>query len=44
MIISASWLSRTGEGDGTYNLRGVATLLALADFLKGMLYTQLIAS
>jgi len=35
MIISASWLSRTGEGDGTLNLRGVSTVLSLAWFLKG---------
>ncbi|RDB21477.1 GPI transamidase component gaa1 [Hypsizygus marmoreus] len=35
MVISASWLSRTGEGDGTLNLRGVSTVLALAGFLKG---------
>jgi len=34
MLISASWLSRTGEGDGTLNLRGVSTALALAGFLK----------
>ncbi|KAI0647030.1 Gaa1-domain-containing protein [Trametes meyenii] len=34
IVISASWLSRTGEGDGTLNLRGVATLLALASYLK----------
>ncbi|KAI0748103.1 Gaa1-domain-containing protein [Daedaleopsis nitida] len=34
ILISASWLSRTGEGDGTLNLRGVATVLALAPFLK----------
>jgi glycosylphosphatidylinositol transamidase len=34
MIISASWLSRTGDGDGTLNLRGISTLLALAAFLK----------
>ncbi|KAG5724014.1 GPI transamidase component gaa1 [Termitomyces sp. T112] len=34
MVISASWFSRTGEGDGTLNLRGVATILALAEFLK----------
>lgn len=33
-IISASWLSRTGEGDGTLNLRGVATVLSLAAFLN----------
>lgn len=34
MVISASWLSRTGDGDGTLNLRGVSTVLALADFLR----------
>ncbi|KAF9454645.1 Gaa1-domain-containing protein [Macrolepiota fuliginosa MF-IS2] len=34
MVISASWLSRIGEGDGTLNLRGVSTVLALARFLK----------
>ncbi|KAF7338129.1 hypothetical protein MVEN_02037700 [Mycena venus] len=34
MVISASWISRTGEGDGTLNLRGVSTVLALANFLK----------
>ncbi|KAJ7172278.1 Gaa1-like protein [Mycena filopes] len=34
MVISASWISRTGEGDGTLNLRGVSTVLALAKFLK----------
>ncbi|KDQ60997.1 hypothetical protein JAAARDRAFT_125289 [Jaapia argillacea MUCL 33604] len=34
MVISASWLSRTGEGDGTLNLRGVSTVLSLAAFLK----------
>ncbi|TFK42427.1 Gaa1-like protein [Crucibulum laeve] len=34
MVISASWLSRTGEGDGTLNLRGISTVLALAGFLK----------
>jgi GPI-anchor transamidase subunit GAA1 len=34
MVISASWLSRTGDGDGTLNLRGVSTVLALANFLK----------
>ena len=34
MVISASWLSRTGDGDGTFNLRGVSTVLALAAFLK----------
>ncbi|KAH9842746.1 Gaa1-domain-containing protein [Rhodofomes roseus] len=35
MVISASWLSRTGEGDGTLNLRGVSTVLSLAWFLRG---------
>ncbi|KAI8998654.1 Gaa1-domain-containing protein [Trametes punicea] len=34
IVISASWISRTGEGDGTLNLRGVSTLLALAKYLK----------
>ncbi|KAJ6497047.1 Gaa1-domain-containing protein [Mycena vitilis] len=34
MVISASWISRTGEGYGTLNLRGVSTILALANFLK----------
>lgn len=34
MVISASWFSRTGDGDGTLNLRGVATVLALASFLR----------
>ncbi|OSD01536.1 Gaa1-domain-containing protein [Trametes coccinea BRFM310] len=34
IVISASWLSRTGEGDGTLNLRGVSTVLALAKYLK----------
>ncbi|KAF5389808.1 hypothetical protein D9757_003700 [Collybiopsis confluens] len=34
MVISASWISRTNEGDGTLNLRGVATVLALSKFLK----------
>ncbi|KAF8212021.1 Gaa1-domain-containing protein [Mycena galopus ATCC 62051] len=34
MVISASWISRTGEEDGTLNLRGVSTVLALANFLK----------
>ncbi|KAJ6623502.1 Gaa1-like protein [Mycena sp. CBHHK59/15] len=34
MVISASWISRAGEGDGTLNLRGVSTVLALASFLK----------
>ncbi|KAK0483742.1 Gaa1-like protein [Armillaria novae-zelandiae] len=34
MVISASWLSRTGEGDGSLNLRGVSTVLALAGFLR----------
>lgn len=39
MIISASRLSRTGEGDGTPNLRGIATVLSLAAFLKGLYLT-----
>ncbi|OBZ75516.1 GPI transamidase component gaa1 [Grifola frondosa] len=34
IVISASWISRSGEGDGTLNLRGVSTVLALAGFLK----------
>ncbi|KAG2020111.1 GPI-anchor transamidase [Coprinopsis cinerea AmutBmut pab1-1] len=34
MVISASWLSRRGEGNGDLNLRGVATVLALAKYLK----------
>ncbi|KAL0577944.1 Glycosyl phosphatidyl inositol protein transamidase complex subunit [Marasmius crinis-equi] len=34
MVISASWISRTDEGSGQTNLRGVATVLALAKFLK----------
>ncbi|KAJ7510073.1 Gaa1-like protein [Mycena galericulata] len=35
MVISASWISRAGEGKGSLNLRGVSTVLALARFLKG---------
>lgn len=37
ILISANWVSR----DGGWNLRGVATLLAMGDFLRGMsdLYT-----
>ncbi|KAJ3510285.1 hypothetical protein NLJ89_g4766 [Agrocybe chaxingu] len=38
MVISASWLSRSGEGDGTINIRGVSTVLALAGFLKRYSY------
>ena len=34
MVISASWISRTGEEDGTLNMRGVSMVLALAGFLK----------
>jgi len=34
MVISASWFSRTGNGNGNLNLRGVSTVLALAAFLK----------
>lgn len=33
MIISASRFSRSG--DGAQNLRGIATVLSLASFLKG---------
>ncbi|KAG8960304.1 Glycosyl phosphatidyl inositol protein transamidase complex subunit [Tulasnella sp. 419] len=33
IVISASWMSRTNEGEGTPNLRGVATVLALARYL-----------
>ncbi|KAJ3775407.1 Gaa1-domain-containing protein [Lentinula raphanica] len=33
-IISASWISRVDEGNGTLNLRGVATVLALSKFAK----------
>lgn len=36
MVVSASWFSRLGEEDGTINIRGVATVLALANFLKSM--------
>lgn len=34
MVISASWISRSGEEDGTLNMRGVSMVLALAGFLK----------
>ncbi len=34
VLLSASWRSMTGEGEGTLNLRGVATILALAGYLK----------
>ncbi|RDX56796.1 Gaa1-domain-containing protein [Lentinus brumalis] len=34
IVISASWLSRAGDGDGTLNLRGVATVISLAQYLK----------
>ena len=34
MVISASWISRIGEEDGTLNVRGVSMVLALAGFLK----------
>lgn len=33
IVISASWVSRTDEGAGTPNMRGVATVLALARYL-----------
>ena len=35
IVVSASWLSEVGENP--YNLRGVATVLALAGFLKSTL-------
>ncbi|KAF9052907.1 Gaa1-like protein [Panaeolus papilionaceus] len=38
MVISASWLSRMDEGNGTINIRGVAFVLALARFLKRYSY------
>ena len=34
IVVSASWLSQVG--DGSYNLRGIATVLTLAGFLKSM--------
>lgn len=34
MVIGASWISRIGEKGGTVNIRGVSTVLALANFLK----------
>lgn len=34
MVISASWLSRKGDGDSALNLRGISTVLALAAFLR----------
>lgn len=34
MVISASWLSRIGDGNSILNLRGISTVLALAGFLK----------
>lgn len=34
IVISASWISRTDEGAGTLNLRGIATVLSLAAYLK----------
>lgn len=39
MIISASRFSRSG--DGAQNLRGIATVLSLASFLKGPCSSQL---
>lgn len=44
MVVSASRLSRTGEGDGTLNLRGMATVLSLAAYLKGGCYCHTHAS
>ncbi|KJA27463.1 hypothetical protein HYPSUDRAFT_131080 [Hypholoma sublateritium FD-334 SS-4] len=38
MVIGASWISRIGEEDGTVNIRGVSTVLALANFLKRYSY------
>ncbi|KAH6918352.1 Gaa1-like protein [Coprinopsis sp. MPI-PUGE-AT-0042] len=35
IVVSASWLSRRGEGAGDLNLRGIATVLSLAHYLKG---------
>lgn len=35
MVISASRISRIGDGEGTLNLRGISTVLSLAAFLKG---------
>ncbi|KAJ3490236.1 hypothetical protein NLI96_g1560 [Meripilus lineatus] len=35
MLISASRISWTGEGDGSLNLRGISTVLSLAAFFKG---------
>jgi len=40
MVVSASWVSLTGEGDGL-NLRGISTVLALAGFLKRLLFFSL---
>ncbi|KAG8907402.1 Glycosyl phosphatidyl inositol protein transamidase complex subunit [Tulasnella sp. 403] len=34
IVISASWVSRMDEGGGTPNMRGVATVLALAQYLS----------
>ncbi|KIM87206.1 hypothetical protein PILCRDRAFT_815682 [Piloderma croceum F 1598] len=34
IVISASWLSRIDDGSGTINIRGVSTVLALANFLR----------
>ena len=34
IVISASWLSRIDNGSGTINIRGVSTVLALANFLR----------
>jgi Gaa1-like, GPI transamidase component len=43
IVISASWLSRTGEGGDTLNLRGVSTVLALASFLKRQFFVTFLA-
>lgn len=39
MVISASWLSLVDEGEGTINIRGVSTVLALANFLRSMYFS-----
>jgi GPI-anchor transamidase subunit GAA1 len=36
IMISASWRSCIDDGKESYNLRGIATVLALAEFLRGI--------
>ena len=36
IVICASWLSRIDDGAGTINIRGVSTVLALANFLRSV--------